>query len=225
VRVLVVEDQPKMARLLQRGLRDDGFVTDVCGSGEDALWMAGSTPYDAVVLDVMLPGIDGLALCRWIRSRSSLPVILLTARGDEVDRIVGLELGADDYVTKPFSPRELAARVRTVLRRIGPQVPREERLTAGELVIDGATREVTKAGRAVQLTAKEFDLLRFLAGHPRRVFSRDQLMSRVWGYEAAYDTGTLTVHIRRLREKLEDDPSRPQLLQTVWGVGYRFSPL
>jgi DNA-binding response OmpR family regulator len=151
-------------------------------------------------------------------------VILLTARADEVDRIVGLELGADDYVTKPFSPRELAARVRTVLRRLGPQSPREERLTTGDLVIDAAAREVTKAGRAVQLTAKEFDLLRFLAAHPRRVFSRDQLMSRVWGYEAAYDTGTVTVHVRRLREKLEDDPSRPRLLETVWGVGYRFCP-
>jgi DNA-binding response OmpR family regulator len=176
------------------------------------------------VLDVMLPGLDGLALCRWIRSRSSLPVILLTARGEEADRIVGLELGADDYVTKPFSPRELAARVRTVLRRSGPEAPRVERLEVGDLVVDAATHEVSRAGEPVQLTAKEFDLLWFLASHPRRVFSRDQLMSRVWGYEAAYDTGTVTVHVRRLREKIEDDPSQPRLLETVWGVGYRLTP-
>jgi DNA-binding response OmpR family regulator len=222
--VLVVDDEPTIRDVVVRYLRRDGYETLEAADGDRARELIEAAEPALVVLDVMLPGTDGLALCRWIRSRSSLPVILLTARGDEVDRIVGLELGADDYVTKPFSPRELAARVRTVLRRIGPQAPQEQRLTAGELVIDAATREVTKAGRPVQLTAKEFDLLRFLAGHPRRVFSRDQLMSRVWGYEAAYDTGTLTVHIRRLREKLEDDPSRPRLLQTVWGVGYRFCP-
>jgi len=222
--VLVVDDEPTIRDVVVRYLRRDGYETLEAADGDWARELIETTEPSLVVLDVMLPGTDGLALCRWIRSRSSLPVILLTARGDEVDRIVGLELGADDYVTKPFSPRELAVRVRTVLRRIGPQAPREQRLVAGDLVIDAATREVTKAGRPVQLTAKEFDLLRFVAGHPRRVFSRDQLMSRVWGYEAAYDTGTVTVHVRRLREKLEDDPSRPRLLQTVWGVGYRFSP-
>jgi DNA-binding response OmpR family regulator len=148
-------------------------------------------------------------------------VILLTARGEESDRIVGLELGADDYVTKPFSPRELAARVRTVLRRSGarPEAPR--RLTFGEVAMESETREVTRAGAPVRLTAREFDLLWFMASHPRQVFSRDQLMSRVWGYEAAFDTGTVTVHVRRLREKIELDPSRPRHLETVWGVGYR----
>jgi DNA-binding response OmpR family regulator len=172
----------------------------------------------------MLPGTDGLALCRWIRPKSRLPVIMLTARGEEADRIVGLELGADDYVTKPFSPRELVARVRSVLRRAAidgsPRVP----LAFGDLQLDPDAREVWKAGRPLQLTTKEFDLLYFLAANPRHVFSRDQLMARVWGYSAALDTGTVTVHIRRLREKVEDDPSRPRHLQTVWGVGYRFSP-
>jgi DNA-binding response OmpR family regulator len=172
----------------------------------------------------MLPGTDGLTLCRWIRSRSSVPVVMLTARGEEADRIVGLEIGADDYVTKPFSPRELVARIRAVLRRAAPVPAAEERLAFGDLVIDAAFREVTRAGVPVRLTAKEFDLLWFLASNPRRVFSRDHLMQRVWGYEATIDTGTVTVHIRRLREKLEDDPSRPQWLETVWGVGYRFAP-
>jgi DNA-binding response OmpR family regulator len=150
-------------------------------------------------------------------------VIMLTARGEEADRIVGLELGADDYVTKPFSPRELAARVRTVLRRSTPLDAEEARLSFDGLEIDASTREVTKAGEALRLTAREFDLLWFLASHPRRVFSRSQLMDRVWGYEAALDTGTVTVHVRRLREKIEDDPSQPRFLETVWGVGYRFA--
>jgi two-component system response regulator ResD len=172
----------------------------------------------------MLPGPDGLELCRWIRSRSKLPVIMVTARGEEADRIVGLELGADDYVTKPFSPRELVARIRSVLRRSAPELVRQERLSFVDLTIDASTREVAKDGRFLRLTAKEFDLLWFLAKHPKQVFSRDQLMDRVWGYSAALDTGTVTVHVRRLREKIEDDPARPRFLQTVWGVGYRFSP-
>jgi DNA-binding response OmpR family regulator len=177
------------------------------------------------VLDLMLPGIDGLTLCRWIRDRSDLPVIMLTARGEEADRIVGLELGADDYVTKPFSPRELVARVRTVLRRGSAEGERTaERIRFGDIEIDAAAREVLKRGEALRLTAREFDLLLFLARHPRRVFSRDQLMSRVWGYAPAFDSGTITVHVRRLREKIEDEPARPCYLETVWGVGYRLSP-
>ena len=176
------------------------------------------------MLDVMLPGTDGLSLCRWIRGRSSLPVILLTARGEEADRIVGLELGADDYVTKPFSPRELAARVRSVLRRSDGSSPPRETIAFGEIELDGVSREARREGSAVQLTAKEFELLWFLASHPRHVFSRDQLMARVWGYEAAVDTGTVTVHVRRLREKIEPDPAQPLHLRTVWGVGYRLDP-
>jgi DNA-binding response OmpR family regulator len=149
---------------------------------------------------------------------------MLTARGEEADRIVGLELGADDYVTKPFSPRELAARVKSVLRRSSAVGDRRERLAFGNIELDAGAREARKNGSELRLTAKEFDLLWFLAGHPRRVFSRDQLMSRVWGYAAALDTGTVTVHVRRLREKIEDEPSQPQHLQTVWGVGYRLVP-
>jgi DNA-binding response OmpR family regulator len=172
----------------------------------------------------MLPGSDGLELCRWIRSTSELPVIMLTARGEEADRIVGLELGADDYVTKPFSPRELAARVRSVLRRASTAGVPERQLTFGDVSLERATREARKNGDEVRLTAKEFELLWFLASHPRHVFSRDQLMASVWGYTTAVDTGTVTVHVRRLREKIEQNPSEPRHLETVWGVGYRLVP-
>jgi DNA-binding response OmpR family regulator len=220
--VLVVDDEPIVRDVIVRYLEREGFQTLEAGDGESARRAVESGTPNLVVLDVMLPGMDGLTLCRWIRSRSDLPVIMLTARGEEADRIVGLELGADDYITKPFSPRELAARVRTVLRRTQPTVPRDERLSFDGLDLDAGTREVHRNGKALRLTAKEFDLLWFLASNPRHVFSRDQLMDRVWGYEAALDTGTVTVHIRRLREKLEVDPSRPQFLETVWGVGYRF---
>jgi DNA-binding response OmpR family regulator len=221
--VLVVDDEPIVREVVARYLRRDGFRTLEAGDGLKARELVERDEPSLVVLDVMLPGMDGLALCRWIRARSDLPVILLTARGEEADRIVGLELGADDYITKPFSPRELAVRVRTVLRRAQPTTPRDERLEFDGLVLDAATRDVRRNGELLRLTAKEFDLLWFLASHPRRVFSRDQLMIRVWGYETALDTGTVTVHMRRLREKIEDDPSRPRLLETVWGVGYRFA--
>jgi DNA-binding response OmpR family regulator len=222
--VLVVDDEPIVREVVVRYLEREGYSTLEAGHGDRARELLEQHRPDLVVLDVMLPGTDGLELCRWIRSRSNLPVIMLTARGEEADRIVGLELGADDYVTKPFSPRELAARVRTVLRRAAPVENARERLTFGEIELDSGTREARKAGVELRLTAKEFDLLWFLASHPRRVFSRDQLMSRVWGYAAALDTGTVTVHIRRLREKIEDDPSQPHYLQTVWGIGYRVVP-
>jgi DNA-binding response OmpR family regulator len=222
--VLVVDDEPIVREVVVRYLEREGYATLEADDGDDARAIVERESLDLVVLDVMLPGTDGLELCRWIRSHSELPVIMLTARGEEADRIVGLELGADDYVTKPFSPRELAARVRTVLRRVRAAETPSERLSFGEVELDAATRDVQKAGVEVRLTAKEFDLLWFLASHPRRVFGRDQLMSRVWGYEAALDTGTVTVHVRRLREKIEDDPSEPRHLQTVWGVGYRLAP-
>jgi DNA-binding response OmpR family regulator len=222
--VLVVDDEPIVREVVVSYLEREGYRTLEAGDGHTARRLLEEEPPSLVVLDVMLPGTDGLELCRWIRARSDLPVILLTARGEEADRIVGLELGADDYVTKPFSPRELAARVRTVLRRSAPNLPKAERLAFEELDIDARTREVLRRGEPLRLTAKEFDLLWFMANHPRQVFSRDQLMDRVWGYEAALDTGTVTVHIRRLREKIEDDPSRPRRLETVWGVGYRFVP-
>ncbi len=222
--VLVVDDEPIVRDVVVRYLEREGYRTLEAADGDRARELLEQEQPELVVLDVMLPGMDGLTLCRWIRGRSDLPVILLTARGDEADRIVGLEIGADDYVTKPFSPRELAARVRTVLRRSAPKTPGEEQLRFNGLMLDSGTREVRRAGDLLRLTAKEFDLLWFLASHPRRVFSRDQLMDRVWGYAAALDTGTVTVHVRRLREKIEADPSRPVFLETVWGVGYRFAP-
>jgi DNA-binding response OmpR family regulator len=221
--VLVVDDEPIVRDVVVRYLERDGFRTLTAADGETARELVKRESPSLVVLDVMLPGIDGLSLCRWIRASSDLPVILLTARGEEADRIVGLELGADDYVTKPFSPRELAARVRTVLRR-ATQVRQAERIELADLVLDSGTREVSRQGVALRLTAREFDLLWFLASNPNRVFSRDQLMESVWGYTSALDTGTVTVHVRRLREKIENDPSRPRRIETVWGVGYRLRP-
>jgi two-component system response regulator ResD len=222
--ILVVDDEPIVRDVVVRYLRRDGYQTREAATGDEAREILEAETPELVVLDVMLPGTDGLELCRWIRARSDLPVIMLTARGDETDRIVGLELGADDYVTKPFSPRELAVRVRTVLRRSRAVSAEGERVSFGPFELDSAARELRRDDALLKLTAKEFDLLWFLASHPRRVFSRDQLMDRVWGYTTALDTGTVTVHIRRLREKIEADPSRPRLLETVWGVGYRFSP-
>ena len=222
--VLVVDDEPTIREVVVRYLEREGYDTLEAGDGLEARnLLENSTPH-LVVLDLMLPGMDGLELCRWIRSNSDLPVIMLTARGEEADRIVGLELGADDYVTKPFSPRELVARVRSVLRRAQAETPVSEHLSFTALELDAGSREVTRHGSEIKLTAKEFDLLWFVASNPRQVFSRDQLMDRVWGYTAALDTGTVTVHIRRLREKIEADPSKPEFLQTVWGVGYRFVP-
>jgi DNA-binding response OmpR family regulator len=222
--VLVVEDESVVREVVVKYLRREGFRTLEAADGDTACSLVEREVPDLVVLDLMLPGLDGLGVCRWIRARSEVPVIMLTARGEEADRIVGLELGADDYVTKPFSPRELAARVKSVLRRARRPPEQHERLVFDGLELDASTREVLKAGEPLRLTAKEFDLLWFLASNPRHVFSRDQLMDRVWGYDAAVDTGTVTVHMRRLRAKTEDDPSRPQRLETVWGVGYRFTP-
>jgi DNA-binding response OmpR family regulator len=221
--VLVVDDEPIVREVVVRYLEREGHTTLEASSGDAARGAIEQYEPDLVILDVMLPRVDGLELCRWIRSRSELPVIMLTARGEEADRIVGLELGADDYVTKPFSPRELAARVRSVLRRSTTSQHSDERLTFGDVTLDRASREARKAGQEIRLTAKEFDLLWFLASHPRRVFSRDQLMASVWGYTAELDTGTVTVHVRRIREKIEDEPSRPAYLETVWGVGYRLA--
>jgi DNA-binding response OmpR family regulator len=223
--VLVVDDEPNVRDVVARYLRRDGHRTIEAGDGEVAKRLIEEEePASLIVLDVMLPGIDGLELCRWIRDRSDTPVILLTALGEETDRIVGLELGADDYVTKPFSPRELAVRVRNILRRSVPAAVGDTRYRVGDIELDASTREVWNNGSLLKLTLKEFELLHTLISRPRRVFAREELMDRVWGYRSALETGTLTVHIRRLREKLEDDPSRPRHLETVWGVGYRFVP-
>jgi DNA-binding response OmpR family regulator len=221
--VLVVDDEPIVRDVVTRYLERDGHRIVAAADGDEARVLIEQEAPNLVVLDVMLPGeTDGLSLCRLIRSTSDLAVILLTARGEETDRIVGLELGADDYVTKPFSPRELASRVRTGLRRAQPAVPPpRQRVEVGPLRIDAGRRQARRDGELLRLTAREFDLLWFLASNANRVFSRDQLMARVWGYSAALDTGTVTVHVRRLREKLEEDASQPRLLETVWGVGYR----
>jgi DNA-binding response OmpR family regulator len=222
--VLVVDDEPTLREVVVRYLEREGYHALVAADGDEAESILRNEAPDLVILDLMLPGTDGLEICRQIRAHSSLPVIMLTARGEETDRIVGLELGADDYVTKPFSPRELVARVRTVLRRTAQRPEPDEVMRHGDLVLDSASRDVRKGGRLVKLTAKEFDLLWFLAAHPRRVFSREHLMATVWGYQSAFDTGTVTVHVRRLRAKIEEDPARPRHIETVWGVGYRFSP-
>ena len=223
--VLVVDDEPIVRDVVVRYLERDGYSTLEAASGDEARGLLEREAPSLVVLDVMLPGVGGLELCRWIRSRSDLPIVMLTALGEETDRIVGLELGADDYLTKPFSPRELAVRVRNLLRRTGvPDHSATQTIGFGDVVIEPAAREVRKGGELLTLTLKELDLLLFFAANPRQVFSREQLMDRVWGYQSALDTGTVTVHIRRLRTKIEDDPSHPRHLETVFGAGYRFSP-
>ena len=225
-RVLVVDDEPTVREVVQHYLEREGYRVHVATDGPGALAaLAAETP-DLIVLDLMLPGVDGLDVCRQVRATGATPIIMLTAKGHESDRIVGLELGADDYVVKPFSPRELVARVRSVLRRTrsGDGQPPSP-LRAGDMVVDPATREVSVAGRPVSLTVREFDLLAFLVGHPRQVFTRGQLLRQVWEYTWLGDTSTVTVHIRRLRAKVEDDPSNPTRLQTVYGVGYRFLPV
>ncbi|MFF4142397.1 response regulator transcription factor [Streptomyces sp. NPDC001698] len=221
-RVLVVEDDATVAEIVSGYLGRAGHVVDRAGDGPTALARAAAHWPDLVVLDLMLPGMDGLEVCRRMRGRGPVPVIMLTARGDEDDRILGLEVGADDYVTKPFSPRELVLRVESVLRRTRPATaPRP--LAAAGLSVDPPGRRATKDGAELALTLREFDLLSFFLRHPGRVFSREDLMREVWGWDFG-DLSTVTVHVRRLRGKVEDDPARPRLIQTVWGVGYRFDP-
>jgi len=222
--VLVAEDEPLVREVVVRYLRSAGFDTLEAERGDVARTLVATAAPDLVVLDLMLPVIDGLSLCRWIRARGDLPVIMLTARGEPADRIVGLEVGADDYVAKPFSARELVMRVQAVLRRSFPDERVRAPLRFPGLALEPGTREVRVDGEPVRLTAKEFELLYLLASHPRQVFTRSQLMTSVWGYEAALDTGTLTVHVRRLRAKLEPTAEAPRRLETVWGIGYRFVP-
>jgi DNA-binding response OmpR family regulator len=222
--ILVVDDEPMVREVVTRYLERDGFHVETAEDGRQALAQCESLRPDLVVLDVMLPEVDGLAVLRELRAASDVPVILLTARDDETDRVLGLELGADDYVIKPFSPREVAARVKSVLRRARPPTV-AERLIYDDLVLDLSTREVAVGDRLVELTPKEFELLWFLASQPRQVFSRGQLLQHVWDSSAEWqDPATVTVHIGRLRTKLEDDPHRPRRIVTVWGVGYRFEP-
>jgi DNA-binding response OmpR family regulator len=223
--ILVVDDEPNIREVVGLYLRRDGHTVVLAADGEEALRLHRDYPIDLVVLDLMLPKVSGLEVCRRIHSERQVPLIMLTAKGDEEDRIIGLGVGADDYVVKPFSPRELAARVAAVLRRVSvvsPVQPQQKIITSGDLSINPNTREVTVRGLGATLTVREFDLLYYLASEPSRVFTRDQLMDAVWGYAFAADTSTVTVHMRRLREKIEEDPTHPRYLITVWGVGYRF---
>jgi two-component system, OmpR family, response regulator ResD len=221
--VLVVDDEPTIREVVSRYLERAGYDTRVAGDGPSALQAVVERPPDLIVLDLMLPGIDGLEVMRRVREgRQRGAVILLTAKGDENDRIVGLRL--DDYVVKPFSPGELVARVDAVLRRVDTVAEDEPPLRFGDLVIEPSAHRVEVAGEEVQLTIREYELLNFLARHPGRAFTRDELMNSVWQYAFYTDTSTVTVHIRRLRAKIERDPSAPRWIETVWGVGYRFAP-
>jgi DNA-binding response OmpR family regulator len=223
-RVMVVDDDPTVGEVVARYVEHAGFLVDVVTDGKVALDKILADPPDLVVLDLMLPGLDGLEVFRQLRAQVPVPVIMLTALGEEADRLVGLELGADDYVTKPFSPRELVLRVQSVLRRsAAPLSAQPEVLTDAGLVVDVGAHEVTLDGRALSLTVREYDLLVFLLRHPRQAFSREDLLKQVWGWEYA-DHSTVTVHVRRLREKVEADPRHPTRVVTVFGVGYRYEP-
>ncbi len=225
--VLVVDDEPTIVEVVSRYLERAGYETFGAADGPEALRLAEEGDPALIVLDLMLPGIDGLEVMRRLHERpgAPVPVILLTARGEESDRLVGLRRGADDYVVKPFSPAELVARVDAVLRRASPPVDEAPPpIEVGPLRIDPAMRTVSLDGEEISLTQREFDLLAYLASHPGQVFSRDQLMDAVWGFPFYEDTSTVTVHVRRLRAKLGDDPSAPRFIETVWGVGYRLKP-
>jgi DNA-binding response OmpR family regulator len=222
--ILVVEDEPSIREVVSLYLMRAGYQVAVVADGQSALDYLASQSPDLV--DLMLPEVDGLEITRWLRERGDLPIIMLTARREERDRIAGLEMGADDYVVKPFSPQELVSRVRAVLRRTaGSRLGNTERpLVYEELRIDPQSRLVEAGGEEKALTAKEFDLLWIMASHPRQAFTRDQLLDRVWGLTEYIDPSTVTVHVRRLREKIEQDPGDPRYILTVWGVGYRFEP-
>jgi two-component system response regulator ResD len=228
--ILVVEDEASIAEVVSLYLKRAGFSAQIASDGRQAMTLFDRRKPDLVILDLMLPEVDGLSLTRWLRDRSNVPIIMLTARRAEIDRITGLEMGADDYVVKPFSPQELVSRVRAVMRRLGreqadAELERSERnLTFGEINIDPRSRVVTIKDTPIELTVKEFDMLYLLARHPKQVFTREQLLERVWGGAQYIDPGTVTVHVRRLREKIEADPSKPIHLLTVWGVGYKFEP-
>ncbi|MCK6539108.1 MAG: response regulator transcription factor [Anaerolineales bacterium] len=225
--ILIVEDEASIAEVVSLYLTRAGFNVRAVSDGKRAMDAFASAQPDLVILDLMLPEVDGLTLTRWLRDRSDVPIIMLTARREEIDRIAGLEMGADDYVVKPFSPQELVSRVRAVMRRLGREQDgggNERSLSFEGLIIDPRGRVVTVREKIVEMTAREFDMLHFMARHPKQVFTREQLLERVWGGALYIDPGTVTVHVRRLREKIEEDPSKPKRLLTVWGVGYKFEP-
>lgn len=225
--ILVVDDEAGVREVVQRYLERDGFLVSTASSGPEALnIIEAEHGIGLVVLDVMLPGLDGIEIIKRVRRNNAVPIILLSARSDEIDRVIGLETGADDYVPKPFSPRELVSRVKAVLRRAPQENERVEPakpITLNSITLDAGTRQVEADGQPIELTAKEFDLLWFFMRHPRQVFSREQLLEKVWGFAEYIDLSTVTVHIHRLRDKIERDPSKPARLVTVWGVGYRFT--
>ena len=223
-RILLVDDEPAIQTLLTYPLRKDGYDVVSAVDGREALERFAEQRFDLVVLDIMLPKLDGIEVCRRLRSRSQVPIIMLTAKDDEIDKVLGLEMGADDYITKPFSVREFRSRVRATLRRaeMGGGPPSAEPLEAGDLVIDLERRAVTVRGAEARLTYVEFEVLSALAGAPGRVFTREQLLARIWGDAQYRDPRTIDVHIRHLREKIEAEPSQPEYLFTVRGVGYRF---
>ncbi|HEX6271037.1 MAG TPA: response regulator transcription factor [Anaerolineales bacterium] len=225
--ILVVEDEASIAEVVSLYLKRGGYHVQIASNGKQAMNIFERQMPDFVILDLMLPEVDGLSLTRWLRDRSNVPIIMLTARREEIDRIAGLEMGADDYVVKPFSPQELVSRVRAVFRRVGQEqveAESERPLSFDRLIINPGSRVVTVNDSDIELTVKEFDMLYLLARHPKQVFTRDQLLERVWGGAQYIDPGTVTVHVRRLREKIEADPSNPVRLLTVWGVGYKFEP-
>jgi two-component system OmpR family response regulator/two-component system alkaline phosphatase synthesis response regulator PhoP len=224
--ILVVEDEPSIAEVVSLYLKRAGYRVLLARDGLAALQLMERQMPDLLILDLMLPKVDGYEIARWVRGQGDTPIIILTARREEYDRIAGLEMGADDYVVKPFSPQELVSRVRAVLRRTrrGLEAAGERPLDFGDVTIDPQTHLVTVAGKEVALTAVEFDMLWLMAQNPRRVFSRQQLLERVWGQSEYIDPGTVTVHVRRLREKIERDPSNPEHIVTLWGVGYKFEP-
>lgn len=224
--IVIVEDEPNISEVVGLYLRRAGYTVTIYADGQIAADALARQLPDLLILDVMLPGLDGFSLTRHLRDRTDTPIILLTSRREETDRIAGLELGADDYVVKPFSPQELVSRVRAVLRRThaASASVTSGALRFGDLALDPQTRLLSIGGQEIPLTAKEFDLLHFLAQHPRQVFTRNQLLDSVWGMTEFIDASTVTVHIRRLREKIEHDPTTPARLVTVWGVGYKFEP-
>jgi len=223
-RILVVDDEPMVVEVVERYLAREGYAVSTARDGELAMQRYEAERPHLIVLDIMLPQVNGLEVCRRIRVNSKAPIIMLTARGDEMDRIAGFEMGADDYMAKPFSPRELVVRVKAVLRRCydNQVLSGDAPIRSGDVMLDPRARSVEVRGAPVELTPREFDLLWFLIEHPGEVFTRDQLMQRVWNYEWYGDASTVTVHVRRLRTKVESDPQEPRHLKTAWGTGYKW---
>lgn len=224
-KVLVVDDEKLIVKGIRFSLEQDGMEVDAAYDGEEALEMAREKEYDIILLDLMLPKLDGLGVCQQIREFSNVPIVMLTAKGDDMDKILGLEYGADDYITKPFNILEVKARIKAIMRRMTQAAPKEEKakvVVSGDLTLDCESRRVFIAGKEINLTAKEFDLLELLVFNPNKVYSRENLLNIVWGYEYPGDVRTVDVHIRRLREKIEQNPSDPKYVHTKWGVGYYF---